>query len=294
MKQLRITQRITDRTSSQSLNQYLADIRAIEPFETPEDEYLCAVKAANGDSDALDELVLRNLRFVVSVAKQYANAKLPLEELIDEGNVGLIEAANRFEPSRGFKFISYGVWYVRRNINEYISQNSRTIRIPTNKVSKLNKMKKEIDLLEQINGRSVTINDLISEDNLELNFDDINLLMSIESMNVMSLDSPLSHDEDSNSMIDVIEDVSLEPTDHLVNDNDYKKIIAELIDELNDKQREVITLNYGLDGSLPLSLVDIGNKMNMSREGVRQVREKALRKIRVNINKMGIKSEIFK
>lgn len=293
MRQLKISNKITDRTSSQSFNHYLSDVRAIKAFDSPQDEYECAIKAFNGDNDALDELVTRNLKFVISVAKQYSTSKIPLEELVNEGNYGLIEAAKKFDPTRGFKFISYAVWYIRKSISDYITKNSRTIRIPSNKVSKLGKLKKEMEILEQINNRPTTINDLVGYEGSEFDIDDINLLMSIESMNMTSLDSPIGQDDDSGSMIDVIEDQSIEGSDHIVNNNDFKTIIELIMNKLSDKQKQVIYFSYGLDGGEPLSLVEIGEKMDMSREGVRQVREKALKILRISIRKSGIKSELF-
>lgn len=293
MRQLKISNKITDRTSSQSFNHYLSDVRAIKAFDSPQEEYECAVKAFNGDNDALDELVTRNLKFVISVAKQYSTSKIPLEELVNEGNYGLIEAAKKFDPTRGFKFISYAVWYIRKSISDYITKNSRTIRIPPNMVSKLGKLKKEMEILEQINNRPTTINDLVGYEGSEFDIDDINLLMSIESMNMTSLDSPIGQDDDSGSMIDVIEDQSIEGSDHIVNNNDFKTIIELIMNKLSDKQKQVIYFSYGLDGGEPLSLVEIGEKMDMSREGVRQVREKALKILRISIRKSGIKSELF-
>lgn len=293
MRQLKISNKITDRTSSQSFSNYLSEVRVIKPFESADEEYQCALKAYNGDLNAMDELVTRNLKFVISVAKQYSTSKLPLEELVNEGNFGLIEAAKKFDPTRGFKFISYAVWYIRKSIGDYISKHSRTIRIPTNKISKLSKLKKEMELLEQINSRPTSINDLIQQDNNDLNFDDINLLMSIESMNMTSIDSPIGQDDDSGSMIDIIENKSIDGSDHLVNENDFKMVISMFMSKLNDKQREVINLSYGLNGNEPLSLVEIGDKIDMSREGVRQVREKALKIMKVTIKKHGIKSELF-
>jgi RNA polymerase primary sigma factor len=293
MKQLKISNKITDRTSSQSFNHYLSDVRAIKPFQSADEEYQCAVKAFNGDSDALDELVTRNLKFVISVAKQYSTSKLPLDELVTEGNFGLVEAAKRFDPSRGFKFISYAVWYIRKNINDYIAKNSRMIKLPINKINQMGKIKKEMELLEQIHSRPVTINDLTIDENSEFDLDDINLLMSIESMNVTSLDTPIGQDEDSGSMIDVIADQSLDSTDHLVNKSDFNKIINLLMAKLSVKERVVIQLSYGLDNNEPLTLIEIGQKLQMSREGVRQVREKALKILSKGIKRSGIKSELF-
>jgi RNA polymerase primary sigma factor len=293
MRQLKISNKITDRSSSQAFNQYLSDVRAIKPFDSPTEEYECAVKAFNGDSEAIDELVTRNLKFVISVAKQYSSSKLPLEELVNEGNYGLIEAASKFDPTRGFKFISYAVWYIRKGIVDYITKNSRTIKIPSNKVAKLAKLKKELEIIERINNRPATINDIMSYEDSEFDINDISLLMSIESMNISSLDSPIGQDDDSGSLIDIIEDQASNRADHLVNDNDFKTIIDLIMNKLSDKQRQIIFYSYGLGGGEPLSLIEIGEKMEMSREGVRQVREKALKLLRINIRKAGLKSELF-
>ena len=293
MRQLKISNKITDRSSSQAFNQYLSDVRAIKPFDSPTEEYECAVKAFNGDSEAIDELVTRNLKFVISVAKQYSSSKLPLEELVNEGNYGLIEAASKFDPTRGFKFISYAVWYIRKGIVDYITKNSRTIKIPSNKVAKLAKLKKELEIIERINNRPATINDIMSYEDSEFDINDISLLMSIESMNISSLDSPIGQDDDSGSLIDIIEDQASNRADHLVNDNDFKTIIDLIMNKLSDKQRQIIFYSYGLGGGEPLSLIEIGDKMEMSREGVRQVREKALKLLRINIRKAGLKSELF-
>jgi RNA polymerase primary sigma factor len=293
MRQLKISQKITNRDSSKSFEKYLSDVRSIKSFETPDDEYQCALKAHNGDKDAINELVERNLKFVISVAKQYACSLAPLEELVNEGNYGLIEAAEKFEPSRGFKFISYAVWYIRKNITDYMNRHSRSIRIPINKITELNKLKKEIGKLEQINERPISSIDLVGLEGSDLNFDNINMLLNLDSMSVSSLDAPFTSDGDGGSMIDVIENNNSLSSDHLVNENDFSRIMESALSGLTNRQREIITLTYGLDGQEPLSLIEIGERVEMSREGVRQLRKKALKILKINMSRNGFKIEMF-
>lgn len=293
MRQLKISQKITNRDSSKSFEKYLSDVRSIKSFETPDDEYQCALKAYSGDKDAIKELVERNLKFVISVAKQYACSLAPLEELVNEGNYGLIEAAEKFEPSRGFKFISYAVWYIRKNITDYMNRHSRSIRIPINKITELNKLKKEIGKLEQINERPISSIDLVGLEGSDLNFDNINMLLNLDSMSVSSLDAPFTSDGDGGSMIDVIENNNSLSSDHLVNENDFSRIMESALSGLTNRQREIITLTYGLDGQEPLSLIEIGERVEMSREGVRQLRKKALKILKINMSRNGFKIEMF-
>lgn len=293
MKQLKITQKITSRPDSKAFKQYLVDVRAIKPFANADEEYECALKASKGDEKAMDELINRNLKFVISVAKQYSGSKYPLEELVTEGNYGLIEAARRFEPSRGFKFISYAVWYIRKNVLDYINKSHDSIRLPINKVNNLNKIKQEISNLEQLHQRTIFNSDLLFSDNLDLNIKDINNLIAIDSISIASLDSPMSSDEDSGSMIDVIANDNIDNTDYLVNNNDVKIMMDSAMSVLSEKQRNIINLSYGLNGDEPLNLVEIGEKVEMSREGVRRVREKALRLLKITMRRKGIKLDMF-
>jgi RNA polymerase primary sigma factor len=293
MRQLKIISKITDRVSSKSFNHYLSDVRSIKSFENANEEYDCALKAFNGDERAIDELVTRNLKFVISVAKQYSNSKTPLEELVTEGNYGLIEAAKRFDPTRGFKFISYAVWYIRKNIIDHINKHSELIRIPPNKLSKLTKLRKEMDNLEQINNRPTTVNDLLNYEDSEYNLNDLNLLININSINTISLDSPVGRDEDSGSMVDIIQDKNVDDTDHIVNKNDFANIINLLMGKLSNKERVIITYTYGLNGVEPLTLEELGQKLGMSREGVRQVREKSLKFLRLKMRNRKLRSEFI-
>lgn len=293
MRQLKITQKITDRNSSKAFNQYLADVRAIKPFETPDEEYECAIKAKNGDERALEELVTKNLKFVISVAKQYVTPKTSLQELINEGNYGLIEAAKRFEPNKGFKFISYAVWYVRKNISDYLSKHSRAIRIPVNKIGSLQKLKADMSSLEQIYQRPITAVDLIGENTKDFDIDEINILMSIDSMVVSSLDTPFDSEDNGGTLIDIIENKDSDNADHLINKSDSQMMLNLAMSKLSVNQRTVITLSYGLDGEQPLSLIEIGEKVDMSREGVRQMRNKALKVLNRCLKSNGIKIDAF-
>lgn len=293
MRQLKITQKITDRKSSKAFNQYLADVRMIKPFATPDEEYECAVKAKNGDEKALNELVTKNLKFVISVAKQYSTPKISLEELVNEGNYGLIEAAKRFEPNKGFKFISYAVWYIRKNISDYLTKCSRPIRIPVNKVGSLQKLREDISALEQIYQRPITAADLVGETTKDFDIDDINLLLSIDSISISSLDTPFDSEENGGTLIDVIENKDSQTADYLINKSDSQMILNSAMAKLSVNQRIIINLSYGLDGEQPLSLVEIGEKVDMSREGVRQMRNKALRILKLALKSSGAKMDMF-
>jgi RNA polymerase primary sigma factor len=293
MRRLEINQKITNRGSSKSFEKYLTDVRNIKPFENANEEYYCALKARSGNKAAINELVERNLKFVISVAKQYACTSTPLEELVNEGNYGLIEAASKFEPSRGFKFISYAVWYIRKNITDYMSRHSRAIRIPVNKIIELNKLKKEIDKIEQLNEGVISPSDLITLEDSDLNFNNINMLLNLDLITVISLDKPLTSYHDSGSLIDIIEDPNSVDGDYLVSENDMSNIMKSALSCLTLKQRQIIALTYGLDGHEPLNLIDIGERVEMSREGVRQLRKKALKILEKNINIRGVKLEML-
>jgi len=293
MKQLRITQKITDRNSSKSFSQYLVDVRMIKPFETADDEYQCAVKAYNGDEKSLNELVTKNLKFVISVAKQYTTPKARLEELVNEGNYGLIEAARKFEPSRGFKFISYAVWYIRKNIADYFNKSVNPIRIPVNKINNLNKLKKQISIMEQVNERHVTPSDFIDYDKNDFSVDDVSILLNINSMSISSLDSPFNNDNDSGNMLDVIEDKNSYKADSIVNDEDLNQMLESVMNKLDQRQKEIIILSFGLYNEEPLTLIEISEKINANRESVRQIKQKAIKIMGKNMKKRGIKLEML-
>ena len=290
MRGLKITPKITDRWSSKSFGQYLQDIKKIEGFSSATQEYECALKAKDGDQKALEELVYRNLKFVVSVAKQYNIPNIKIEDLINEGNIGLVQAANKFEPNKGFKFISYAVWYIRRNINEYISKNNSMIRLPMNKINDIAALNTKIRIIEQQESRPATSNDLLDNDN---NIDDLNLLLNISNTSINSLDSKFGQSEDSGTLLDVIADENAFETDTLVKSNDMNKFVEYAMYHLNERQQNVITLLYGLNGEQPHKLVEIAKILGMTNEQVRQTRDKAHKLIKFNLIKKGAKAEMF-
>jgi RNA polymerase primary sigma factor len=286
MKQLVITAKITNR-EIHSFNQYLKDIADIEVF-TSEEEAICAEKASLGDKQAIDELVCRNLRFVVSVAKQYATPQNPLEDLVNEGNIGLIIAAEKFKPEMGFKFISYAVWWVRKIIMEHLSKHGRLVRLPANKINSLSKLDKQINQLEQKLGRNVSIHEIIEEFGGELGFihktsdkkvsNEYMLLDILKDYSMDSLDRDINGDEgNGTALVESISDESIfKSVDHELISNDTKKQLNEVLDILKPRDRHVMVALYGLDGDLPRTLNDIGEEIGVTREMVRQIRQKSL------------------
>jgi len=282
--------RITQRTPA--LNEYLKGVAEIKKFKTADEEYDCALRALEGDEKAREDLIKRNLRFVISVAKQYQSNHAPLEELINEGNVGLVEAADKFDPTKGFKFISYAVWYVRRSINDYLKGKSRLVRIPVNRTNELNLINKEINKLEQTLGREVYSEDI---DNLPSDkFDNkrLSLLMEIQNSSSSSLDMPIGG-EDNNNYYDILADNSNNPTDYLISCEMQKDSIYDLFNILTEKQHTVMTLLFGLDNGIEKNLIETSEIVGMSREGVRQIRDKSLKKLRDHGLKIGYNVEMF-
>ena len=282
--------KITQRTAS--LNEYLKGVSDIKKFKTADDEYDCAVRALNGDDKAREELITKNLRFVISVAKQYVTNNVSLEDLINEGNIGLVEAADKFDPTKGFKFISYAVWYIRRSINDYLKSKSKLIRVPVNRSNELNIINKEINRLEQTLCKDITIDDI---DNLPSDkFDNkrMTLLMELQNTTVSSLDMPIG-DEDNNNFYDILEDDSNNPTDYLVSNKMYKESIENLFSILTEKQRTVMRLLFGLEDGDEKNLIEVSEIVGMSREGVRQIRDKSLNKLREQGLKAGYNAEMF-
>jgi RNA polymerase primary sigma factor len=276
MKSLVISNKTTKR-ESEAFKKYLSDIAKIKPFESPEQEYECAMLASKGDRKAKQELIRRNLRFVVSCAKQYQQKGVTLEDLVNEGNVGISAAADRFDPTLGHKFISYAVWWIRKEILYYISNNSRFIRLPNNKVDAVSNFKKNMSALEQILQRPITTQDML--DNYPAyTEEDIELLFELTDDSVTSLDLSMGED-DTMTLGELIGDNTFGRTDDLVTKADLKNNIESLFSILNPMEKEILTMLYGLNGYSPSTLSDVGNKFDMSRENVRQKRDKALRKI---------------
>lgn len=275
MRQLKITKSITNR-ESQSLEKYLQEIGKVELI-SPEEEVKLAVRIKQGDNSALDKLTKANLRFVVSVAKQYQNQGLSLPDLINEGNLGLIKAAQRFDETRGFKFISYAVWWIRQSILQALAEQSRIVRLPLNKVGLTNRIQKAYSQLEQEYEREPSAEELAEM--LEMDTEEVLATLGIAARHV-SMDSPLSEGEDS-TLIDVYENPNAERTEKLIeHDESLKQEINRSLTALTERQKEVICYFYGIGVDHPMSLEDIGMRFNLTRERVRQIKDKAITKLR--------------
>ncbi len=275
MRQLKITKSITNR-ESQSLEKYLQEIGKVDLL-TPEEEVDLAKRIKQGDQIALEKLTKANLRFVVSVAKQYQNQGLSLSDLINEGNLGLIKAAQRFDETRGFKFISYAVWWIRQSILQALAEQSRIVRLPLNKVGSLNKINKAFSELEQQYEREPSAEELA--DMLEITTDEVETTLGVAARHV-SMDAPFVEGED-NSLLDVLENTAMPGTDqHLEYADSLRREIERSLGTLTDRQADVIKLYFGLGIEHPMSLEDIGDKFGLTRERVRQIKDKAINKLR--------------
>ena len=282
MRQLKITKSITNR-ESQSLDKYLQDIGK-EELITAEIEVELAKRIKQGDQKALEKLTRANLRFVVSVAKQYQNQGLTLPDLINEGNLGLIKAAQKFDETRGFKFISYAVWWIRQSILQALAEQSRIVRLPLNKVGSLNKINRAFSDLEQEFEREPSPEELAEL--LEIPTEEVETTLGVAARHV-SMDAPFIDGED-NSLLDVLENNSTPDTDSAL---EYKESLRREIERslntLTDRQADVIKLYFGIGIEHPMSLEDIGDKFGLTRERVRQIKDKAINKLRsVNRSKL--------
>ncbi|MBS1737244.1 MAG: RNA polymerase sigma factor RpoD/SigA [Bacteroidetes bacterium] len=274
MRQLKISKSITNR-ESESLEKYLQEIGRVDLI-SPDEEVKLAVLIKQGDQKALDRLTKANLRFVVSVAKQYQNQGLTLPDLINEGNLGLIKAAQRFDETRGFKFISYGVWWIRQSIMQALAEQSRIVRLPLNKVGLTNRISRAIQHLEQEFERSPTPEEVATY--LDVDAEEVAATMRVASRHV-SMDSPLSDGEES-TLMDVMKNDNADSADKFITfDDSLKKEIQRSLTALTPRQKEVICYFYGI-GTDPISLEDIGEKYCLTRERVRQIKDKALTKLR--------------
>ena len=275
MRQLKISKSITNR-ESESLEKYLQEIGKVELI-TPEEEVKLAVLIKQGDQAALDKLTKANLRFVVSVAKQYQNQGLTLPDLINEGNLGLIKAAQRFDETRGFKFISYGVWWIRQSIMQALAEQSRIVRLPLNKVGLTNRIARAYSYLEQEFERTPTAEELAFY--LDIDTEEVSATMNVAARHV-SMDSPLSDGEES-TLIDVMINSNADSADKQIMFKDsLKQEIQRSLSILTERQKEVICFFYGIGIDQPLSLEDIGARFCLTRERVRQIKDKALTKLR--------------
>jgi RNA polymerase primary sigma factor len=275
MRQLKITKSITNR-ESQSLEKYLQEIGKVDLL-TPEEEVDLAKRIKEGDQIALEKLTKANLRFVVSVAKQYQNQGLSLSDLINEGNLGLIKAAQRFDETRGFKFISYAVWWIRQSILQALAEQSRIVRLPLNKVGSLNKINRAFSELEQEFEREPSADELA--DVLEIPTEEVETTLGVAARHV-SMDAPFVEGED-NSLLDVLENDNTPGTDnHLEYRESLRQEIERSLSTLTQRQCDVIKLYFGIGVEHPMSLEDIGEKFGLTRERVRQIKDKAINKLR--------------
>ncbi len=274
MRQLKISKSITNR-STNSLYQFLQDISK-EELVTPEEEVILAQRIKNGDAQALDKLVRSNLRFVVSVAKQYQNQGLSLQDLINEGNIGLIKAAQRFDETRGFKFISFAVWWIRQSILQAIADKSRMVRLPLHQVGMLNKVKKERAKLEQLYERQPSEEEVADA----MDIPDYKLHETISAGNrMLSVDAPLSEDEDT-FLIDMLQPEEAQSPDDKVMQESLSSDIRDLVQTLNPLEQKVIFQYFGIGSTHGKTLEEIAMEENLTKERVRKIKERALERLR--------------
>ncbi len=277
MRQLKISKSITNR-ESQSLEKYLQEIGKVDLI-TPEEEVQLAVLIRQGDQKALDRLTKANLRFVVSVAKQYQNQGLTLPDLINEGNLGLIKAAQRYDETRGFKFISYGVWWIRQSIMQALAEQARIVRLPLNKVGLTNRLSRAYSHLEQQFEREPTAEELALH--LDIDLDEVTATLSMAARHV-SMDSPMSEGEEG-TLVDVLRNPNADSSDLKIEFKEsLKKEIDRSLSALTVRQKDVIRYFFGIGIDHPMSLEDIGDHFHLTRERVRQIKDKALIKLRSN------------
>jgi len=276
MRQLKITKSITNR-ESQSLEKYLQEIGKVE-MVSPEEEAKLAKKIRHGDQSALERLTKANLRFVVSVAKQYQNQGLSLPDLINEGNLGLIKAAKRFDETRGFKFISYAVWWIRQSILQALAEQSRIVRLPLNQVGSLNKISKAYSKLEQEFEREPSPEELAKI--LDIPTEKISDTMRVSGKHV-SMDAPFVNGEE-NSLLDVLVNHDSPRADNTLMNESLQREIERSLSTLTERERDVVKLFFGIGVNHGLTLEEIGAKFDLTRERVRQIKEKAIRRLRHN------------
>jgi len=274
MRQLKITKQVTNR-EEKSLDNYLHDIGKIDLI-TAEEEVELAERIKSGDQIALEKLVNANLRFVVSVAKQYQNKGLKLSDLINEGNIGLVKAAKRFDEKRGFKFISYAVWWIRQSILQALAEQSRIVRLPLNKIGNINKINKAVARLEQNNERQPSVEEIA--DTLDMTVSDVQHSIK-NSRRHLSMDAPLKEGESSN-FYDVYKTNELPNADKLLLQQSLKIEVDRVLETLNQREADIIRLLYGIGNRPSMSLGEIGEIFELSRERVRQIKERAIRRLR--------------
>lgn len=283
MRQLKISKSITNRESA-SLEKYLQEI-GHQDLLTADEEVELAQQIKKGDRKALERLTKANLRFVVSVAKQYQNKGLSLPDLINEGNLGLIKAAERYDETRGFKFISYAVWWIRQSILQAIAEQSRIVRLPLNQVGSVNRIARELNKFEQENERKPSVEEMA--DRIDLPEEKIAEAMKIN-MHHVSMDAPFADGED-NSLLDFLPNTDSPSTDNVLDQESLRTEIGRVLDVLNDREQKVIKAFFGI-GMQEMTLEEIGDKYNLTRERVRQIKEKAIRRLRYNTKSKTLKT----
>ncbi len=261
--------------SKQSIEKYLEEIGNFSPLN-PEEEIELARKIRKGDEESLDKLVKANLRFVISVAKEYQGQGLPLSDLISEGNLGLIKAAQRFDETRGFKFISYAVWWIRQSILQALAEQSRVVRLPLNRVGAINKIGRALESLEKTYGREPSMAEVATK--MEMSTFEVADVVKTSARH-LSLDEPFK-EEDGNSLLDVIKSDRYQPPDNTLMRESLQVEIEKVLTTLKPREAEIIKLYFGLEGDRPLTLEEIGEHFQLTRERVRQIKEKALRRLR--------------
>ncbi|MFQ5824013.1 MAG: RNA polymerase sigma factor RpoD/SigA [bacterium] len=264
-----------DSRPKQSIEKYLEEIGGFSPLP-PEEEIELTRRIRKGDSRALDRLIKANLRFVISVAKEYQGQGLPLQDLISEGNLGLIKAAQRFDETRGFKFISYAVWWIRQSILQALAEQSRVVRLPLNRVGAINKVGRALEKLEKVFGREPSMQEVA--DNMEMTAYEVADVLKTSARH-LSLDEPFK-EEEGNNLLDVLESDRYEPPDDTLMQESLKEEIDKVLVTLKPREAEIIRLYFGLEGDRPLTLEEIGEHFKLTRERVRQIKEKALRRMR--------------
>ena len=283
MRQLKISKSITNRESA-SLEKYLQEI-GHQDLLTADEEVELAQQIKKGDRKALERLTKANLRFVVSVAKQYQNKGLSLPDLINEGNLGLIKAAERYDETRGFKFISDAVWWIRQSILQAIAEQSRIVRLPLNQVGSVNRIARELNKFEQENERKPSVEEMA--DRIDLPEEKIAEAMKINTHHV-SMDAPFADGED-NSLLDFLPNTDSPSTDNVLDQESLRTEIGRVLDVLNDREQKVIKAFFGI-GMQEMTLEEIGDKYNLTRERVRQIKEKAIRRLRYNTKSKTLKT----
>ena len=283
MRQLKISKSITNRESA-SLEKYLQEI-GHQDLLTADEEVELAQQIRKGDRKALERLTKANLRFVVSVAKQYQNKGLSLPDLINEGNLGLIKTAERYDETRGFKFISYAVWWIRQSILQAIAEQSRIVRLPLNQVGSVNRIARELNKFEQENERKPSVEEMA--DRIDLPEEKIAEAMKINTHHV-SMDAPFADGED-NSLLDFLPNTDSPSTDNVLDQESLRTEIGRVLDVLNDREQKVIKAFFGI-GMQEMTLEEIGDKYNLTRERVRQIKEKAIRRLRYNTKSKTLKT----